>query len=469
MLNETDLHEYQKEGKAHIISNSHSALFLEMGLGKTITTLTAINTLIFEELEIDSVLVIAPKRVAENVWDAEAKKWEHLHRLKIVKIVGSAKQRREALKSKAHIYMIGRDNVPWLCGQFGGSMLPYDMLVIDELSSFKNPKSVRFKALRAVQPSFSRVVGLTGTPAPNGLIDLWSQIYLLDRGERLGKFISNYRENFFKAGASNGHIVYKYILKSGGDEEIHRRISDICLSMKSEDYLSLPRLIHNPITIKMPDDVKQRYDDFERDQVMEMFADLVEEGDSVEDVEISALNAAALSNKLLQFANGAVYDDNKNWHAVHDLKIEAVEEILETSDSPVLIAWTYRHDMYRLMEALKRYHPRELKSGEDIEAWNRGEVKVMLMHPASGGHGLNLQSGGNNIIWFGQTWSLELLQQFNARLYRQGQERPVIIHKLITEGTVDEDVVKAQDRKADKQEALMQAVKAKIKKYLTNN
>lgn len=347
--------------------------------------------------------------------------------------------------------------------------MPYDMLVIDELSSFKNPKSVRFKALRAVQPSFSRVVGLTGTPAPNGLIDLWSQIYLLDRGERLGKFISNYRENFFKAGASNGHIVYKYILKSGGDEEIHRRISDICLSMKSEDYLSLPRLIHNPVVITMPADVKQRYDDFEKDQVMEIFAELVEEGGFAEDVEISALNAAALSNKLLQFANGAVYDEDKNWHVVHDLKIEAVKEILETSDSPVLIAWTYRHDMYRLMEALKKHHPRELKTGEDIDAWNRGEIKVMLMHPASGGHGLNLQSGGNNIIWFGQTWSLELLQQFNARLYRQGQEKPVIIHKLIAEGTVDEDVVKAQDRKANKQEALMQAVKAKIKKYLTNN
>jgi len=460
MLNEDNLHGYQEEGKAHIIDNSHSALFLEMGLGKTVTTLTAINTLIFEEIEIDSVLVIAPKRVAENVWDAEQKKWSHLSKIKIAKIVGNPKQRRAALKSKAHVYMIGRDNVPWLCGQFGGSMLPFNMLVIDEASSFKNPKSVRFKALKAVQPSFSRVVLLTGTPAPNGLIDLWSQIYLLDRGQRLGKFLSNYREAYFTAGASKGHIVYKYILKKGGDSEIHRRIKDICLSMKSEDYLSLPPLIENPVLIPFPAELQKKYDDFEREQVLDLFED---------DADISALNAAALSNKLLQFANGAVYDVDKNWHVVHDLKIDAVKELIETSDGPVLIAWTYRHDMYRLMEALKKYRPRELKTGDDIDAWNRGDINVMLMHPASGGHGLNLQAGGNTVIWFGQTWSLELLQQLNARLYRQGQLKPVIIHKLIATKTMDEDVVASQGRKTHKQEALMQAVKAKIKKYLSDS
>ena len=466
MLNEDNLHDYQVVGKEHIFDNSHCALFLEMGLGKTVTTLTAINTLIFEELEIDSVLVIAPKRVAENVWDAEQKKWSHLSRLKLSKITGTMKQRRAALKEKAHVYLIGRDNVPWLCGQFGGSMLPFDMLVIDEMSSFKNPKSVRFKALRAVQPSFSRVVGLTGTPAPNGLIDLWSQIYLLDRGERLGKFISNYRENYFRPGASKGHIVYKYNLRQGGEDAIHKKISDICLSMKSEDYLSLPPLIENPVLIPFPEALQKQYDAFEKDQVMELFAENMESGDTA---DISALNAAALSNKLLQFANGAVYDSDKNWHTVHDLKIEAVKEIVENSDGPVLIATIFIHDKLRLVEALKKYKPVILETGEDIDAWNRGEINIMLMHPASGGHGLNLQSGGNTIIWFGQTWSLELLQQFNARLYRQGQEKPVIIHKLIASKTVDQDVIASQKRKTTKQEALMQAVKAKIRKYLSES
>jgi len=464
MLTRENLHEYQETGHEHVITNTHSALFKEMGLGKTITTLTAINTLIFEELEIDTVLVIAPKRVAESVWAEEAQKWEHTKHLVFSKVVGTVKQRRMALQKKAHIYLTGRDNVAWLCGQYGGSMLPFDMLVIDELSSFKNPKSVRFKALKAVQPSFSRVVGLTGTPAPNGLIDLWSQIYLLDRGERLGKFIGKFRETYFTAGASKGHIVYKYNIKKEAEAEIHRRISDICLSMKSEDYLNLPDLIENEVVIPFPDDVQVMYDDFEKEQVLDMFGDpeLMEE----EGPEISAVNAAALSNKLLQFANGAVYDDVKNWHVVHDLKIEAVKEIVETANSPVLIGWTYRHDLYRMQEAFKKKKFRQLKDNQDILDWNNGEIEILAMHPASGGHGLNLQAGGNTIIWFGQTWSLELYQQFNARLYRQGQDKPVIMHKLIAKGTIDEDVVKAQARKANKQEALMSAVKARINKYL---
>ena len=347
-----DLHDYQLTSIDHIIDNTHCALFLEMGLGKTVSTLTAINRLMFEELDIDSALVVAPKRVAESVWDAEIEKWEHLNHLKVSKIIGSNKQRRKALSEKAHIYTIGRDNIAWLCGQFGGSMLPFDMLVIDELSSFKNPKSVRFKALRGVQPSFKRVVGLTGTPAPNGLIDLWSQVYLLDRGKRLGKFISHFREDYFKPGKRNGAIVYSYDLVSDGEQRIHEKIGDICMSMKAKDYLTLPGRIDNFIDIKFPPDIQKKYDAFEREQVLNLFPDH-EEGK-----EISAVNAAALSNKLLQFANGAVYDENKKFYVVHDLKIEAAKEIIEDANGkPVLIAWTYRHDLERLMIALKKYNP----------------------------------------------------------------------------------------------------------------
>jgi SNF2 family DNA or RNA helicase len=460
-MNEKDLHEYQQTAVDHIIENTHGALFLEMGLGKTVSTLTAVNRLMFEELDIANALVVAPKRVAESVWVDEVEKWEHLSHLKVSKIIGNDKQRRKALSEKADIYTIGRDNIAWLCGQYGGSMLPFDMLIIDELSSFKNPKSVRFKALRGVQPSFKRVVGLTGTPAPNGLIDLWSQIYLLDRGKRLGKFISHYREDYFKPGKRNGAIVYSYDLVTDGEQKIHEKIGDICMSMKAKDYLDLPGRIDNIINIKFPPDIQAQYDAFEKEQVLSLFPD-VEEGK-----EISAVNAAALSNKLLQFSNGAVYDENKKYHIIHDLKIDAAKEIIEDANGkPVLIAWTYRHDMERLMVALKGYKPRELKTDQDIKDWNAGKIQVMLMHPASGGHGLNLQAGGHIIIWFGQTWSLELEQQFNARLDRQGQKEVVIINKLVACKTIDQDVIKAQERKSAKQDGLMEAVKAKIKKYV---
>lgn len=460
MLKESDLHKYQTAAVDHVLNNTHCGLFLEMGLGKTVSTLTAIKKLMFEELDISNVLVIAPKRVAESVWDVECEKWEHLLGLKVVKIVGSAKKRREALAQTADVYTLGRDNVAWLCGQYGGSMLPFDMLVIDELSSFKNPKSMRFKALRGVQPSFKRVVGLTGTPAPNGLIDLWSQIYLLDRGERLEKFITKYRDKYFKPGKRNGAIVYKYNLAEDGEARIHEQISDICMSMKAKDYLDLPGRIDNIIKIEFDEALKKQYEDFERDQVLELLESESETG------EISAVNAAALSNKLLQFANGAVYDEFKTWHAIHDLKIQAAKEIVEDANGkPVLIAYTYKHDLERLLEALKKYKPRKLKTEQDIEDWNKGKIQVMVMHPASGGHGLNLQSGGNIILWFGQTWSLELEQQFNARLDRQGQKEVVIINKLVASGTLDEDVIRAQDSKSKKQNGLMEAVKAKIDKY----
>lgn len=457
LLRETDLHQYQITAINHILDHTHCALFLEMGLGKTVSTLTAINRLKYDYLLISKVLVVAPKRVAESVWDAEIDKWEHLKGLRVSKVVGSAKARQNALQTEADIYTIGRDNVAWLCQFYAGKKMPFDMLVIDELSSFKNNKSVRFKHLRVVQPQFSRVVGLTGTPVPNGLIDLWSQVYLLDRGERLGKFITRYRDEYFKPGKRNGAVIYSYDLKKGADKLIYNKISDICMSMKTEDYLTLPGRITNTIKVYFSEDLKKQYESFEREQILSLTED---------NAEITALNAAALSNKLLQFSNGAVYDEDGIVHHIHDLKIEATEELIDDANGkPVLIAWTFKHDRDRLMEALKSYHPRELKTAKDIDDWNAGAIPVLLMHPASGGHGLNLQAGGHIIIWFGQTWSLELEQQFNARLDRQGQTEPVIINKIVAADTIDIDVLRALSSKDRSQEKLIAAVKARIEKY----
>lgn len=456
-MKESDLHPYQVAAVEHILSHTHCGLFLEMGLGKTVSTLTAINKLIYEELAINRVLVVAPKRVAESVWDTEIEKWEHLRHLKISKVVGDVKTRLKALQTRADIYTIGRDNIAWLCKLYAGKRMPFDMLVIDELSSFKNHKSVRFKNLRVVQPQFLRVVGLTGTPAPNGLIDLWAQIYLLDRGERLGKFITRYRDEYFRPGRRNGAVIYTYDLRKGADQAIHKKISDICMSMKAKDYLTLPKRITNIIKVNFDEALRKQYETFEKEQVLS----LLEDG-----AEITALSAATLSNKLLQFANGAIYDEEGGVHHVHDLKIEATKELLDDANGkPVLIAWTFRHDRDRLMEALKSYHPCELKNGDDIRAWNEGKIPVLLMHPASGGHGLNLQAGGHIIIWFGQTWSLELEQQFNARLDRQGQTESVIVNKIVASNTIDGDVLKALASKDKSQEGLMAAVKARIEKY----
>lgn len=456
-----DLHEYQEAAVSHILRHTHCGLFLDMGLGKTVSTLTAIEWLMYQDLSITKVLVVAPKRVAESVWGAEVDKWDHLRHLRVSKVIGTEKQRRAALSTPADIYTIGRDNIAWLCGLYGGSRIPFDMLVIDELSSFKNPKSQRFKSLRLVQPCFSRVVGLTGTPAPNGLIDLWSQVYLLDRGQRLGKFISHFRDKWFTPGKRNGLVVYSYVPREGAEEEIHQAIGDICMSMKAQDYLKLPGRIDNIVRIQMPDDIQAEYDRFEKEKVLELA------GGKGEGVEITTANAAVLSMKLLQFANGSVYDEAKVPHTVHDLKVEATKELVEdAAGQPVLIAWTFTSDRDRLLEALKKYHPRVLKDDRDIQDWNEGKVPVLLMHPASGGHGLNLQAGGHRIIWFGQTWSLELEQQFNARLDRQGQREVVIINRLVCCNTIDQDVIQAQKAKAQTQDALMEAVKARVKKYL---
>jgi len=457
MLNQDNLHDYQREGVQHILDNSHSALFLDMGLGKTVTTLTAISRLIFEELEISRVLVIAPKRVAESVWDKEIKLWKHLSDLRVSKIAGNEKQRRKALQTAAEVYTIGRDNVAWLCGLFGGMTLPFDMLVIDEASSFKNPQAVRFKALRRVQPCFSRVVNLTGTPAPNGLMDLWAQTYLLDRGERLGKTITEYRRNYFREGQKNGHIVYKYTIDKTNEQVIHERLKDICLSMRAADYLDMPARVNNYLELPLGEKIMQKYEEFEGEQVLNLL--------SAEE-PITAQSAAALSNKLLQFANGAVYDAEGGFHEVHDVKLDALVSIIEeAAGKPVLVAYTYKHDLVRIMKALKAYKPVKLEKDADIDNWNAGKIQVMVMHPASGGHGLNLQKGGNIAVWFGQTWSLELYQQWNARLDRQGQEEQVFVHHLIAAGTIDSKVLAALTNKTRTQDGLMDAVKSLLKKY----
>lgn len=455
-LTEADLHEYQLVARDFIIETPKSSLFLDMGLGKSCTTLSAIKRLVYDELEVDKVLIIAPKRVAESVWSAEIEKWAHLKCLRISKVIGTEKQRLAALKVKADIYTLGRDNVVWLVGQYGGNMLPFDWVVIDELSSFKNPKSMRFKALKKAIASVPRVTGLTGTPAPNGLIDLWSQIYLLDRGERLGKTITAYRERYFKPGDRNGSIIYKYDLQSDGEERIHDKINDIVISMKKEDYLDMPARISNYIEIDMPPALEKKYKEFEREMVLEILE---------QDTEISALNAAALSNKLLQFANGAVYDEDMNVHHIHDLKLDALDEIIEAANGhSVLIAWTYQHDRDRILSKYKDVV--QLKTDQHIRDWNAGKIPLLMMHPASGGHGLNLQAGGHIIVWFGQTWSLELYQQFNARLDRQGQPESVIVNHLAVKGTIDSDVIMALERKAAGQAGLMEAVKARIAKYI---
>lgn len=462
-MDKSNLHNYQLTACEHILKNNFCGLFLEMGLGKTVAALTAIDILLYEEFEIDNVLVVAPKRVAESVWSDECSKWTHLHRLKVSLIVGNEKQRIEAIKTKAHIYVISRDNFAWLCKLYKKTLLPFDMLVLDELSSFKSHQSKRFKEARVARPQFRRVIGLTATPASNGLIDLWAQMYLLDRGERLEKTITKYRDLYFNPGKTNGAIVFNYILKDFAEQTIHNKVKDICISMKAEDYIELPERVDNYIKINPTEALKKQYKDFEKEKVLELF------GHSAEPTEITVVNAAALSNKLLQFANGAVYDENRGVHHVHDLKIDALKELIDDSNGQsILIAWAYRHDLSRLKEALKVYNPRELATINDIADWNAGKIRIMLAHPASAGHGLNLQAGGSIIVWFGLTWSLELYSQFNGRLYRQGQTNRVIIHHLVLAGTHDEDVLRAIEAKDKKQENLIKAVKSKIQKYEDN-
>lgn len=458
MLNKSNLHNYQKATVDFIIEHKFCGVFLDLGLGKTISTLTAINELMYDYCEINSVLVIAPKRVAETVWAEEAAKWEHTRHLVISKVMGSENKRLDALKRPADIYIVSRDNVAWLCNVFA-SRLPFDMVVIDELSSFKSHQSQRFKSLRMTRPFMKRVVGLTGTPAPNSLIDLWPQMYLIDRGERLGKTITQYRARYFRPGKSNGYVVYSYNILAGASDMIQEKISDICISMKASDYLDMPERTDNFITVTMSDELKKEYNKFKNDNIIKLI-------DDSGTTEINAVNAASLVNKLLQFANGSVYDEDKNVHKIHTLKLETLKEIIENSNGqPILVAWTYQFDRDAILKAFSAYKPRQLKTADDINDWNAGNIQLMLAHPASAGHGLNLQAGGSIIVWYGLTWSLELYQQFNARLYRQGQTKHVTIHHIVTSGTYDEEVINAIKRKDKNQNRLLDSIKADIAAY----
>lgn len=459
MLNRSNLHDYQVRGVNHIIDNEYCALFLDMGLGKTVTTLTAIKELL-DNCIISNALVIAPKKVTQVTWSDEIKNWEHLQGLTISVIDGTAKQRREAMAAKADIYAVSRDNIVWLVLEHGGVKLPYDMVVIDELSSFKNHASKRFRAMRKVRKFIPRVVGLTGTPAPNGLIDLFAQMYLIDEGQRLGKTVTAYRDRFFRPGKRNGDIVYTYELKAPQDEterQISDLISDITISMTAEDYLKMPDKIMLYDYVDLAPKVLAMYRDFEKEQILELINS---------DEPISAASAAALSNKLQQFANGAIYDAERNVKDLHDEKLDKLEEIVEAANGePVLIAYSYKHDLERIMQKLKAYKPVKLEKPEHIADWNAGKTPVLVTHPASAGHGLNLQKGGHNIVWFGNTWSLELYQQFNARLYRQGQGKPVTIHHIVTRGTIDEKIIKSLDGKRETQDGLMESIKELMEFY----
>ena len=440
---------YQEAAIRWVLDRPASGLFLGMGMGKTVVTLTAINELLFDRLEAARVLVIAPLRVARDTWAREAAKWDHLRRLRVSVVLGDARERLAALERPAEVYVINRENVPWLCE----TLLdwPFDMVVIDELSSFKSVQAKRFKALRKVRGHIRRIVGLTGTPAPNGLIDLWPQIYLLDRGERLGKTVGAYRARYFTPDRANGHIIYSYRLLPGADEAIQARIADVCMSLRKEDYLSLPGQLYETVEIAPPPALLKQYRQFERDRIMEAM-----DGDG----EIVALNAAALTGKLLQFANGAIYDDNGNSHLIHNLKLDALEDLIEAANGePVLVFYAFKHDRDRIM---RRVSCRELVTSEDIDAWNRKEIPVAIAHPASVGHGLNLQEGGHIIIWFGLTWSLELYQQANERLNRPGQTHVCRIYHLVLKGTHDERVLAALERKDTSQRALIDALRGTL-------
>ena len=438
-------HEYQQRAIRKVEDQARVGLFLDMGLGKTVITLTAVKDLI-EDFAVTRVLVIAPKRVAEDTWTRESAKWDHLRDLRISPVLGGPVERRKALEAEADVYVIGRDNVQWLVEHLG-RYWPFDMVVIDELSSFKNPQAKRFRALRKVMPRVDRVVGLTGTPSPNGLMDLWAEVYLLDQGERLERTIGAYRELYFRPGASNGHVVYQWLPRKGAAKTIEDKLSDLCVSMSAADYLQLPERIDNVIPVKLQAAELAKYKELEREQVLSL-------GD---DQTVVALNAAAVMNKLLQMANGCVYTEDGAYAMIHERKAEALEEIIDTTDEPVLVFYSFRHDLASIVRRIPE--ARMLDGPEDIAAWNRGEIRVLLAHPASVGYGLNLQDGGRVIVWYGLTWSLELYQQANARLYRQGQEKPVIIHHLVTEGTVDEQVMKALQAKDTSQAALLAALK----------
>lgn len=458
MLTKKDLRPYQLHTVDHVLNHEGAGLFLDMGLGKTIATLTAIDQLMYEE-KINKTLIVAPKNVALTVWHKEIQNWAHVKHLRYSIVWGTKKQRLKALQKDADVYITNRENLAWLVALYGGRLRPdMDMFVLDELSSYKNSDTQRFKAAKMAREHVKRIVGLTGTPAANSLTDLWAEVYLLDEGERLGKFITHFRNNFFNAGDSEGHVVYNYKIKSKEHKKIlFDKIKDICISMKKEDYLTLPKLIEENVEVILPDDKAKLYADFEAEQVLQLFADTPEEK------EITAFNAAALYNKLLQFSNGAVYDEDKNVHEMHNAKLDALGELLEAAGGEnVIVVYNFRHDLDRMQ---KRFGGVVYSEKIDKE-WNEGKIKLMYIHPASAGHGLNLQFGGHILIWFGQNWSLEFSQQTRDRIYRSGQiSKFVRVFRLMCKNTIDEEVLIRLNRKADDQNAVMDAVKAIIKKY----
>ena len=447
---------YQKMGMELICRKPAVALMMDMGMGKTATTLAAIEELMYDRFEVEKALVIAPLRVALTTWPDECAEWDQLSGLRVVTVTGSLKERLSALAADADIYTINRENVVWLVEHYGREW-PFDMVVIDESSSFKNSQSKRFKALRRIRPRIKRLVELTGTPAPNGLIDLWSQVYLLDSGERLGKTIGEYRRRWFRPGAGCGHVVYDWVPVKGADKEIYGKISDICVSLKSEDYISLPPVIYNTVKVFLPEKAMAAYRKMERDLVLE-----------IKDTEIVASTAAALSGKLLQMANGCAYSTNKEMAEVHSAKLEALEEIVESNNQrPLLVFYWFRHDLARIR---KRFPDAvSLEGADTIRAWNEGRIRMLLAHPASAGHGLNLQHGGSTVVWFSLTWSLELYQQANKRLHRPGQRSTVFLHHIVAKGTIDEAVMGALKAKKTGQDGLLEAIRAKIKAYRKEN
>lgn len=445
-------HEYQRYCIGRILDTPMIGLFLDMGLGKTVITLTAINELIYNRFAVRRVLIIAPKKVAEATWSTEAAKWEHLKHLRFSLILGSEKQRIRAVYTPADIYVINRENVVWLADYLRNSWF-FDMVVIDESSSFKNHRAKRFKSLTWIRPHVSRIVELTGTPAPNSLADLWAQLYLLDEGKRLGRNITAFRESFFRANTHGGHFT-TYEINEGAAAEIQRRISDICISMKSEDYLQLPDLVYDLVPVRLDVKAQKAYDEMEREMLL-----------TIDENVIDAGGAAALSNKLLQLCNGAVYTEDGSWAPLHDCKIEAFMELIERlNGQPALVFYNFRHDLERLTAALAKAKKRVrvLKTAADAELWNRRELDILLAHPASCAYGLNLQAGGNHVIWFGLNWSLELFQQANKRLHRQGQTAAVFVHELAVQDSRDTDVIAALQDKDATQDALIESLKVRI-------
>lgn len=440
-------HNYQQFATDFILEHPISCLMLDMGLGKTVITLTALWQLALDSFDVSRILVIAPKRVAEDTWPKELSKWEHLSGLDATLVMGTQAEREAALRQQTFLYIINRENVSWLVANHPWN---FDMVVIDELSSFKSNQAQRFKAMKKVRPLVSRIVGLTGTPAPNSLLDLWPEMYLMDMGHRLGRFIGGFRERFFTPDKRNREIIYSYKPREGAEEAIYGLISDICISMKAVDYLDMPELIMNRVEVSMDSRERKIYEDFQRDMVVHLQGE-----------ELDAVNAAALSGKLLQMANGAVYGENRKVLHIHDRKLDALEDLMEAANGkPLLVAYWYEHDLQRIKARFK--NARCIDTTQDIDDWNAGKIPLALIHPASAGHGLNLQEGGCTIVWFGLTWSLELYQQLNARLWRQGQKHTVVIHHIVTKDTHDEDVLRALEKKDTRQSALIDAVRARL-------